>query len=484
MFRLHKGWLKNAVSIMMCFMLVLSFVPMNTAQAAKDAVSCGKGCLRYDVVVIGSEIQGIMLARAAQREGKSVLVLDPRTKPGGELIQGQMMVLDQPNNKSKKSLVQGELKNLFAQYQSGSIRTEKEFNAYYQKLIKGLPLRSGIQIVDVKTGTAANQKTVQSLSYLAKDGVRYTVQANYWVENTDHNALVSKLDDKKRIPGMESLYNGKQPDYMAATYMLKFKNVNWNRLHAEILKLYPLTNLQKKMGPNTYVDWNFGTGFSNVTSKYKPQDSQLLLRGLNMTYQKDGEVIINGLLIFDVNPSDPNSVQQAVSKGKKEAPHVLKFLQKNIPGFEKAKLNGYPEYLYIRDYNRYETKYVLTENDVLNSSMHWDNVSIGGYPLDLQGTKHMPLGNNYGKPDQYGIPLRSFLLKSYDNVIMAGKNVGATIKAYGSARIMPNTGLAAETIGIIIGRESSAKRLHQLTQADFKRIHRYLAKEYRINLTI
>lgn len=457
---------------------------MQTVQAANLPASCGKACLRYDVIVIGSEIQGVLLAKAAQKEGKRVLMLDPRSKPGGELIQGQMMVLDQPNNKQKKSLVQGELKHLFSQYQAGAIRTEAEFNRYYQKLIKGLPIRSGIQIVDVKTGTAGKENTIHSLSYIAKDGIRYTVMADYFVENTDHNALVSKLADTKRIAGMESLYNGKNLDYMAATYMLKFKHVNWARLHNEVLKLYPITNLQKKMGPNTYVDWNFGTGFSNVTSKYKPQDAQLLLRGLNMTYQKDGEVLINGLLIYDVNPSDPKSVQQAVAKGKKEAPHVLKFLRKNIPGFEKAELNGYPEYLYIRDYNRYETRYVLTKADVLNSRMHWDNVSIGGYPLDLQGTKHMPLGNSYGKPDQYGIQLRSFILKSYDNVIVVGKNIGATIKAYGSARIMPNTGLAAETIGILIGRESSSKRLHQLTQSDFKRIHRYLAKDYQIYLTV
>jgi hypothetical protein len=126
---------------------------------------------------------------------------------------------------------------------------------------------------------------------------------------------------------METIYNGKKPDYMAATYMLNFKNVDWNLLHQRILEDYPLTNVRKKYGPNTYVDWNFATGFSNITNTYSAKDKQLRLRGLNATYQKNGQVIINGLLIYDVNPADPQSVESAVKKGKAEArgPFHFKF---------------------------------------------------------------------------------------------------------------------------------------------------------------
>ncbi|WMT40799.1 FAD-dependent oxidoreductase [Paenibacillus sp. D2_2] len=152
-----------------------------------------------------------------------------------------------------------------------------------------------------------------------------------------------------------------------------------------------------------------------------------------------------------------------------------------MPGFEKAELNGYVDYLYIRDYDRYETKYVLDYPDLKSSRMFWDNVTLGSYAIDLQGTRALPLGMGFGKPDRYGIPLRSFLLKSYDNVIVVGKSVGTTIKAYGSARIMATTAMAAQSIGIILGRETKQnKHLSELTQADFKRIHKYLAKDYKL----
>jgi hypothetical protein len=460
-------------------LILLSGSSLSIAAAAKPS-SSSPAVSSYDVVVIGSEIQGVLLAKEAVKAGLKVLMLDPRSKPGGELIQGQMFFLDDVNDNKQRSLVQGEIKNLFNGYKAGTIRKAADFQTYFDKVIQGIPLKSGVVLDHVDTKTAGSGKTLSSLTYHGKDGNKVTIQSRYWVENTDYNALSSQLKEA-RIPGMETIYNGKKPDYMAATYMLNFKNVDWNLLHQRILEDYPLTNVRKKYGPNTYVDWHFATGFSNITNTYITKDKQLRLRGLNATYQKNGQVIINGLLIYDVNPSDPKSVASAVQRGQAEAPFILSFLRKNIPGFAKAELNGFPEYLYIRDYNRYETKYVLDYPDLMNSRMFWDNVSIGGYSIDLQGTRAIPTGIGYGKPDRYGLPLRSFELKSYDNVLVTGKNVGASIKAYGSARIMPTTALAAQTIGIILGRERN-KPLANLTEADFKRIRAYLKQDYQIVL--
>lgn len=69
-------------------------------------------------------------------------------------------------------------------------------------------------------------------------------------------------------------------------------------------------------------------------------------------------------------------------------------------------------------------------------------------------------------------------------MLVAGKNVGAEIKAYGSARIVPTTALAGETMGILLSREwkQHHKRLSQLTPADFRRIHSYLKKDYKIQV--
>jgi hypothetical protein len=442
---------------------------------------CPEPCTAYDVIVIGSEIEGVLLARAAHDHGKKVLILDPRSKPGGQLIQGQMIVLDEPRDKNKRSLVQGRLKSLYNAYNSKKIRKIEEFEKYYGDLLRPVPIRSGIRIEAIKTVPGGDARTLAYIQYRARDGLTYRVTANYWVENTDHAALTGLLG-ATRIPGTESLFQGggPEPEYMAATYMLRFKNVNWTTLHDATLKEYPLSNLQKKYGPGTYVDWDFGTGFSHVTANYEPSSERLKLRGLNITYQRDGQAVINALLIFGVDPSDPESVREAVKLGREEAPRVLEFLRKHIPGFSRAKLDDLPDYLYIREFDRYETIYVLTRDDLLQSRMFPDNVSIGGYAIDIQGTPRFPNGASLGKPDRYGLPLRSFLLREIDNVIVAGKNAGAAADAYGSVRILPNTALAGEVIGILIGREE--KHLRELDADDFKRIHGYLEKEYGIRV--
>jgi hypothetical protein len=120
---------------------------------------------------------------------------------------------------------------------------------------------------------------------------------------------------------------------------------------------------------------------------------------------------------------------------------------------------------------------------MLGARMFWDNVSIGGYPLDLQGISSSKWGIEMGRPDKYGMPLRSFMLKDYDNVLVAGKNVGSSAIAYGSARIQPNTSLAAETIGILLGQIQGKKKLRELQEPDMPELNKYLESKYKIKNT-
>jgi len=126
---------------------------------------------------------------------------------------------------------------------------------------------------------------------------------------------------------------------------------------------------------------------------------------------------------------------------------------------------------------------VLQGTDLMSGRMFWDNVSIGGYEIDLQGTLNSKWGSRRGTPDKYGMPLRSFLAKGYRNVIVAGKNVGASAVAYGSARIQAQTALAAETIGLMLGRIDGKYALIDTTPAQMKELQDWIRNEYRITLT-
>lgn len=438
---------------------------------------------KVDVVLFGSELEGLYLARAAADEGLNVKVLDPREKIGGQVLEAEMLFLDETKDDQGRSLVQGRIKKLFDGFKSAKIRKKDEYVRYFEELMAGLPIESGITIASVKStpGSGTADGSVTSVDYKTKDGATKRIEATYWVDNTDYAALVSKLD-ATRMPGLEVFYGHPEKiEYMSAGMMMKFKNVDWKTFNTHFNNLTSAERSKKYGGG--YVNESFAIGLTGMTNGYKQTNDRVFLRGLNAVNQRDGEVLINAFLIYTIDPSDPKSVEEGLELGRKEMPLILNHFRKSMVGWEKAELNGFPDYLYIREYNHYETEYVLKPSDMLGAKMFWDNVSIAGYPLDLQGTSVNKWGNEMGRPDKYGMPLRSFMLKKYDNVIMAGKNVGASAIAFGSARIQPNTGLAAESIGVILGQIHGKKKLKELKEADMPTLHQYLESKYKIKVT-
>lgn len=437
---------------------------------------------QYDLVLIGSEMEGLYMARAAADEGLSVKIIDTRQDFGGQLLQGQMLFLDEAKDGTGKSLLQGRVKELFMGFKGGTIRKLSEFEQYVdEKLTGNIPVESGIRIESIDTVVESNGlETVKSITYSDGSGSSKIIQADYFVENTDHGALSSQLK-AACLPSSNSFYGGKEIEYMSAGLMMKFKNVDWEKFSKHFNGLSKEEKTSKYGGG--YVNETFAIGLTGMSRRYESSHERVFLRGLNGLYQGDGEVIINALLVYDVDPADPKSIAEAVELGSKELPGILEHFRKSIVGWEKAELNGIPTYPYIREYNRYETEYVLKPSDMLGGKMHWDNVSIAGYPLDLQGVSYAKWGIEMGRPDKYGMPLRAFQLKNYSNVLTAGKNVGANVVAYGSARIQPNTALAAESIGVILGQIEGKKQLRELNEADMKELHKYLAEKYKIKLT-
>ncbi|CAG7633816.1 hypothetical protein PAESOLCIP111_03503 [Paenibacillus solanacearum] len=437
-----------------------------------------------DVVIIGTELEGMYLARRAKQEGLSVLILEPKQRLGGQLIQGEMQYLDGVYNEQGESIVQGGMKELFEQYEAGHIRKKSQFAAYFHRLIQGIPIEKGVAL----TGLTETDGIVQSIRY-TKDGKNQEVHPAYVVDNSDDAALLRKLF-LEPLPGLGALYQGgregageapPQPEFMSATYMMRFKNVDWQRLYGQFWRLDKMERASL-YGPDTYVDGNIAYGFPPIVGQYRLRNPQMLnLRGLNILNQGDGEVLINALQVYGVDPSKPETVERGKQAAQEEMPGILEHLRRHLTGFERAELNGEPQELYIREYYHYPAAYVLQATDLMSGRMFWDNVSIGGYFMDIQGSPSNREGLAIGKPDQYGMPLRSYLAKGYHNVIMTGKLVGSSAVAYGSTRIQANGALAAESIGVLLGR-MHGRSLTSVTEREMADFHGYMDKKYKIKI--
>ncbi|WP_461479524.1 FAD-dependent oxidoreductase [Paenibacillus sp. PvR148] len=431
---------------------------------------------RTDVVVVGTELEGMYLAQRAKQEGLNVLILETKNHLGGQLLQGEMFYLDGTFDDQGSSLVQGGMKELFRQYELGAIRKKTQFAHYFHRLIDRIPIEKNAVIEDVQ----ADKGKIVSIQYVNRHGMKRAVYPRYVIDNSDDAALIRKLNIEP-LPGLEALYGGQEREYMSATFMMRFKGVNWHRFYSHFWEMDKLDRVNR-YGPETYVDSNLAYGFPPIVSAYELKNKEWLnLRGLNIIHQGEGEIVINALQVYGVDPSRTDTIERGKRIAKEEISSIRDHLRKQIIGFEGLELNGEPNYLYVREYNHYPTEYVMQATDMMSGRMFWDNVSIGGYFLDIQGSRSNREGLAVGKPDKYGIPLRSYLLKDYDNVITAGKLVGASAVAYGSARIQPNGALAAEAIGVLMA-QLQGRSLKTVSREEMQWLHYYMDNTYHIKL--
>jgi hypothetical protein len=429
-----------------------------------------------DVVIFGTELEGMYLAQRAKQEGLEVLILETKGNLGGQLLQAEMLYLDGTYDDQGNSLVQGGMKELFHHYEKGAIRKKSQFAHYFHEIADQIPLERNIVLEDVQTF----EGKVVSIRYKNRYGKSRSVHPRYVVDNSDDAVLIRKLDVKP-LPGLEAVYGTAEREYMSGTYMMRFKGADWHRFYSSFWKMDKVERANL-YGPETYVDSNIAYGFPPIVSAYDLKNKDgLNLRGLNILNQGQGEILINALQVYGVDPSRPETIENGLRIAQEEMPHIRDHLRKSIVGFEGLELAGAPNYLYVREYNHYPMEYVMQASDLMGGRMFWDNVSIGGYFLDIQGSRSNREGLALGRPDKYGIPLRSYLLKDFENVVTAGKLVGSTAVAYGSTRIQPNGAIAAESIGVLMG-QLQGRSLKTVNPEDMDRLHNVMSSKYQIQL--
>lgn len=106
-----------------------------------------------------------------------------------------------------------------------------------------------------------------------------------------------------------------------------------------------------------------------------------------------------------------------------------------------------------RESRRFLGQYVLTQNDVQQSTPFDDAIAYGGWHIDT----HPPEGVDAPslKPCQqhwvehlYDIPLRCCISRNVKNLMFAGRNISATHIAFASTRVMATCSAIGEAVGV------------------------------------
>lgn len=105
-----------------------------------------------------------------------------------------------------------------------------------------------------------------------------------------------------------------------------------------------------------------------------------------------------------------------------------------------------------RESRRFEGEYMLTQQDIVEQKQHYDNVSFGGWSVDLHpadGIYSAKKGcNQFHSKGIYPIPYRCLYSKDIKNLFLAGRIISASHVAFGSTRVMATCANSAQAVGI------------------------------------
>lgn len=104
-----------------------------------------------------------------------------------------------------------------------------------------------------------------------------------------------------------------------------------------------------------------------------------------------------------------------------------------------------------RETRRYVGDYVLTANDVMDSTPFSDEIAYGGWSID----NHYPQGLYATEPNihyypkkPYAIPYRGIYSENIENLFFAGRNISVTHLALSSTRVMGTCAMLGQAVGV------------------------------------
>lgn len=397
----------------------------------------------YDLIVLGGEPEGVAAAVAAARNGIKTLLLCEEKDLGGLYTLGQLNFIDVPETRQGKVLVSGVYGRFFDAVGGSGFDINTAKQTFYDMVQEqsNITLRVESRFErPIMEGSDLQGVWVQE----GEDSRAY--YADYLIDATADGDLAEAAGAPYTFAGEDI---GEKDRHMGVTLVFGLSGVDWNKVVTHLTGQRAkgeLTGGSTEMGAIGNTAW----GYTREGFAYEPKDPAMRLRGFNIARQGDGTVLLNALIIFDVDVLDDESKAEGIRRGQEELEHIVPYLQKTCVGFEKAKLAGTAEALYVRESRHFDCEAMLTIDDVLENRDQWDKVCVSNYPVDVQPTKEQTFGTVVGFPDQYAISYRSLVPKEVENLLLVGRAAGYNSMAAGSARIVPTGMGCAEGAGTAV----------------------------------
>ena len=398
----------------------------------------------YDVIVVGSDPEGIAAALSAARNGMKTLLLSKDSTPGGLYTLGALNFIDVPETRDGTLLVGGIYEEFVNAVGGSGFDIVNAANVFNDMLTAedNLTVRYGAKFQE----PVMNGNTITGVTVLEEGDMLVTYNAPYIIDATQDGDVAAAAGAPYTYAGEDI---GERDREMGGTLVFRVSGVNWDSMCRYLTTkrgIGEIFNKSTSMGVSGNTAW----GFSDEGYAYEPSDEAMRLRGFNMAKQDNGDVLVNALLIFDVDPLDEASREEGIARAKAELENIIPYLQDEFWGFGDCELAGTAEDLYVRESRHITCEYNLTIVDVLENRDQDDRIAVTSYPVDVQPTKTQTYGTVVGYPDQYAVGYKSLVPQDVDGLLVVGRAAGYTSLAAGSARIVPTGMACGEAAGVAV----------------------------------
>jgi len=183
--------------------------------------------------------------------------------------------------------------------------------------------------------------------------------------------------------------------------------------------------------------------------------------------------------IFGTDPLDNRSLTEAMVWGRKSMLEYVKFYREYVKGCGNIRLLSTAGMLGVRESRRITCDYTLNVEDFLRRADFDDEIGRYCYPVDIhvmdtskgEYARFMDEYKNmrYGKGESYGIPYRSLIPVSFDNVLTAGRCIGTDRQMEASVRVMPGCFITGQAAGTAAALCADSGEVRSVKAADLQR---------------
>ena len=403
-----------------------------------------------DVFVCGGGVAGIAAAVSAARGGAKVILADNNGYLGGSATAGMVgTFMTCMDTKGEKQIIKGFFEEFVQELlkENGAIYhtecpgcdshsgyretghigvTPYDFEVF-KRVADRMCLEAGVKLIYHATFLKSDVEDGKvKAAYLAlKDGI-YKVNANVFIDTSGDGALAY-------ASGAEVLYGDEDGTIQNPTLFCTITGVDKPMLDAYVAAS---KNPRERFYMDLIESGRKQGEFPCGTYKLR------LFEGLNGNWNVNMAQVDENIDVLDGEVITEAEISQRV-----QLVEILKFLRKNIPSLRDIRMVSSAAALGIRESRRIVGNYILTVNDISNSTNFADKVVACANSIDVHCKDRVNYQTRKSEKNYY-IPLSSLIVKGFSNLLVAGRCLSADRFALAAVRVMPPCFAMGEAVGV------------------------------------